>query len=154
MAQSINRGDIALVVAQKILGSEQVTQTGLKDDSELFVTVESFRRYTINAFVLFQLFGTTSGYKFKLNPPVDALASQFAYEVIDCVTSAFVRAQLNGTMAGALPVIGQHILRISGHLEMGPTDGVLQFQFSQNVLDAVNQISVRKNSFLEINCFG
>lgn len=152
------RGDVR--VSQSGATQSVSLQTVVQDATELAVPVESNRRYTVRGFIPFTLAGALSGWKFKIPLPLGNLVQPtmtVCIEVLDLVTGAgsVVAAGLSTgatTFAGAL-ALGNHMCRVTGHLEMGDIDDVLKFQFSQNVSDAA-AIAIRRGSYLECTYFG
>jgi hypothetical protein len=155
MVLSINARD-PIHVAQKTANQSVSNQTVLQDDDELQVPLEHGKRYAINGFIGFNLAGILSGYRFALVEPPGSLLS-YAISIYNCVLGTVVNAGIFGpnaaALAGALATAGNHWCSIVGQVEVGPDDGLLKFQFAQNIADAAI-IRIARTSFLQVTDFG
>jgi hypothetical protein len=157
MVISINNRD-PIRVAQKLSNQSVSNQITLQDDDELQLPLEVRRRYAISGFIGFHLSGIISGYRFTLTEPPGSLIS-YAMAVYNCasIPGALVNAGIFGpndpAILGVLAAIGDHWCHIHGQIEVGDTDGLLKFQFAQNVADAAI-IRIGRTSFLQVTDFG
>ena len=137
-----------------------VSNTVLQDDADLVIPVDMSRRYAFDAHILFQLLGTASGYKFGISAPGDGVGTFIvrSAQVFDGVNNTIVNTQSDYVtpilISGALAVIGKHILRIKGVLQIAAGfTGDFKFQFAQNVSDA-GAIRVLGGSTIEMEDYG
>ncbi len=139
--------------------NQNVFDTTYTDDSELAHVVAMDNRYRFDLFVAFRLLGATSGYKFRLSAPGDALSevlgdAQVFDGALNVVANVKVDANAPFALTGALGA-GLHTLHARGTIQIATGfSGKLQFQFAQNVLDVVNAIRVLNRSYLEIEGWG
>lgn len=155
MVLSINSRD-PIRVAQKTSNQSVANQVALQDDDELQIPLEARKRYAITGFIGFHLSGILSGYRFTLVEPPESLIS-YAIAVYNCTLGTLVNAGIFGPndpeILGGLATIGDHWCSIMGQIEVGDVDGLLKFQFAQNVADGAI-IRIGRTSFLQVTDFG
>lgn len=128
--------------------------TTLANDTQLtFALTNTTDRWWFRFHIGFNLAGTTSGYKFAITGPATPNNVRYRMCAFNGVTpGALSCSRASGafadTMAVTLAVAGDHWAEIEGFVE-GNGAGSVTLQFAQNVLDAVNSITVKRGSFVQ-----
>lgn len=141
--------------------NQNVFDTTYTDDTELIYPVSMGHRYHFCLSIPFRVLGATSGYKFRLNVPGDISGSEVlaVAQVYNGVTGALQNVKIDQNppfaITGAIADIGLHFLYAEGTIFIADGfTGDVQFQFAQNVLDAVNPIRILNRAMLDIEDLG
>lgn len=127
--------------------------TTLANDTQLaFALSNNTDKWWFRFLILFNLAGTTSGYKFAITGPATPTNVRYRMVAFNGVSpGAFSGSRSTGsfgdTLAVTLAVAGDHFAEIEGFVE-GNGAGSVTLQFAQNVLDAANSITVKRGSML------
>lgn len=127
--------------------------TTLANDTQLtFPLTNTTDTWYFKFIIGFNLAGATSGYKFAITGPATPTNTRYSIKVFNGVAVGALSDSVGlgafGTAAAVtLAVAGDHYAEIEGSVE-GNGAGSVTLQFAQNVLDAVNSITVKRGSVL------
>lgn len=140
---------VAIYSVSKSSDEGVTSSTALQDDDHLFDPVYSGRKYKFRFYLVFNLAGITSGYKFGVTLPGSSTGT-ITYKVTNVGGAALAGTSVGnatGTIGGALAATGDHICEIEGFFTAG-ADGNIRLQFAQNVSSG-NALTVKAGSVLE-----
>lgn len=130
-----------MIVGEYLASSNTVSSLGLggittlTDISGLSIPLVSGASYSFEVYVPFDLSGVASGYKFAVAFSGTNSTFKRLIEVYNGIGLTLVSATVDATAAGALAVIGNHVMKASGCIKT-TSAGDLTVQMAQNVSDA------------------
>lgn len=121
--------------------------------TDLFLPLLASARYKLTGCLLWNAAGTTAGGKLQFTGPAAPTLvhySSWAQNSSTVTTLGTPAAAFATPQAYAFASTGLKYGNVHGYISNGVNAGTLQLQFAQNVLDAVNAVTLKAGSWLEL----
>jgi hypothetical protein len=139
-------------LAHKDADESVTNSTTLQSDDHLTVTVGASKVYHFRAVLFVTSSSSTAGFKVALGGTATVTSVKAEVKIYDDTTStiaAVSRVTALGSSVGVVLTAGNNHVEIEGAVEISAA-GTFLIQWAQQVADAVNAVTVQRNSYLEL----
>lgn len=139
---------------RKVNSDTATADTGLDNDSELFLTVEANATYQLNGFLIFS--AGTGDFKYGWTAPTGAtldwnMGGEESTAASTTGAAYWGANTISGSdIAGGINTATNCVARPEGLLRVSSTAGTFRLQWSQGSSDAVNATTLRAGSFITL----